>query len=302
MRFKLIAIAFSLFGLIISSTTSQGADNEKRELKKTERKARDKYLGLGLGLSYLNTMDQATSPLKYKGFNFPFASLGYLTHSDKRIKTLESDFSFGNLHSGVETPWYDAPNTSYYLTIRYNILYRLKTIINNRINWYIGPEFNINGHFRVNYKYDNSALTFDNYYGTGLATRFEFPFSWKSRTTKFLWMNLHRRDRNLRLSWQLSTPVLSYLIRPTYVTITNFIDFENRTSISNEQTSGGIFVPLNLRSQTELFYILHNQNMFKLSYIWNFYHHDPGYNKVQTAFHGVAFSFIFKFNNKPSAK
>ncbi len=291
-----------MFSYFMIGATCHGADNEKREIKKVERKARDKYLGLGLGFSYLNVMDQATSPLKYKGFNFPFASLGYLTHSDKRIKTFETEFSFGNLNSSIETPWYDAPNTSYYLVIRYNIIYRLRTIVNDKINWYIGPEFNINGHFRVNYKYDNSALTFDNYYGAGIATRFEFPFSWKSRTSKFLSMNLHRRDRDLRLSLQLSTPVFSYLIRPTYVTITNFIDPEKRTTISDEQTTGGFFIPFNLRSQTELFYILHNQNMFKLSYIWNFYHHDPGYNKVQTAFHGVAFSFIFKFNNQPAAK
>jgi len=302
MRYKLPLILFSMFVIMLSSITSQGADKEKRDLKRTERKARDKYLGLGLGFSYVNVMDQSTSPLKYKGFNIPFASLGYLTHSDKRIKTFETDFSFGNLKSSIETPWYDSPNTSYYLILRYNILYRLKRLMNEKINWYLGPEFNINGHFRVNYKYDNSALTFDNYYGAGIATRFEFPFSWKSRTSKFLWMNIHRRDRALRLSWQISTPLLSYLIRPTYVTITNFIDPEKRTTVSDEQTSGGIFTPFNLRSQTELYYILHNQNMFKVSYIWNFYHHDPGYNKVQTAFHGVAFSFIFKFNHKPAVK
>jgi hypothetical protein len=298
-------IAYMLAGLFLAAVVSQPAragDKEKRESKKTERRARDKYLGLGLGFSHLKVMDQATSPLLYKGFNFPFASLGFMTHSDKVIKTFETDFSYGNLRSDVETPWYDAPNTSYYLAMRYNILYRLRKICKEKVNWYLGPEFNINAHFRVNFKYDNSAFTFDNYYGMGVATRIEFPFSWKSSSSKFLWMKINRRNRDLRLSWQLSTPVISYLIRPTYVTITNFIDPDLRTKISDEQTTGGIFVPFNLRSQTELYYILHNQNMFKLSYIWNFYHHDPGYNKVQTAFHGLTFSFIFKFNYKPIAQ
>ncbi len=296
-RFSFVLLL--LFLLIIVSLPAHSRDKEKRELKKTERRARDKYLGLGLGFSYVKVTDQATSPLLYKGFNFPFASLGFMTHSDKIIKTFETDFSFGNLKSDIETPWYDSPNTSYYLAIRYNILYRLRKIVNEKINWYLGPEFNINGHFRVNYKYDNSALTFDNYYGLGIATRFEYPFSWKSSSFKFLGINFNRRDRDLRLSWQLSTPVASFLIRPTYVTITNFIDPDLRTKITDEQTTGGIFVPFNLRSQTELYYILHNQNMFKLSYVWNFYSHDPGYNKVQSAFHGLAFSFIFKFNYKP---
>jgi hypothetical protein len=295
-------VLLSLFLLIIVSLPAHSRDKEKRELKKTERKARDKYLGLGLGFSYVKVTDQATSPLLYKGFNFPFVSLGYMTHSEKIIRTFETDFSFGNLRSDIETPWYDSPNTSYYLAIRYNMLYRLRKIFNEKVNWYLGPELNINAHLRVNYKYDNSALTFDNYYGLGIATRFEYPFSWKSSSFKFLGINFNRRDRDLRLSWQLSTPVAGYLIRPTYVTITNFIDPDLRTKITDEQTTGGIFVPFNLRSQTELYYILHNQNMFKLSYIWNFYSHDPGYNKVQSAFHGIAFSFIFKFNYKPAAQ
>ncbi len=299
-NFIVLAIQVSLFMLI--SLPDQAANKDKRELKKTERKARDKYLGVGLGFSNVKVTDQATSPLMYKGWNFPFATLGYLTHCEKRIKTFETDFSYGNLRSSVETPWYESPSTSYWLVMRYNILYQVRKIVHQKINWYIGPEVNVNANFRINFKYDNSALTFDNYYGAGIASRLEYPFSWKSRDIKFLWMKIHRRDRNLRLSWQLSTPLVSYLIRPTYVTITNFIDPGLRTKITTEQTSWGIFVPFNLRSQTELYYILHNQNMFKLSYVWNFYSHDPGYNKVQSAFHGFQFSFIYKFNYKPVAQ
>jgi hypothetical protein len=299
MKYKLPLFILFLFLFALMGKPLQSRDKVKKDLKKTERKARDKYLGLGLGFSKVKVMDGATSPLLYKGLNIPYISLGYLTHSEKIIKTFETDFSFGNLKSRTETPWYDAPNTSYYLAIRYNIQYRLLKICKEKIYWYVGPEFNINGHFRINFKYDNSAFTFDNYYGTGVATRFEFPFNYKGSSFKFLGLNFKRRDRDLRLSWQLSAPIVSYLIRPTYVTITNFIDPDQRIKISDEQTTGGFFVPFNLRSQTELYYILHNQNMFKLSYIWNFYHHDPGYNKVQSAFHGVQFSFIFKFNYKP---
>lgn len=264
--------------------------------KKAERKARDKYLGIGLGSAWVKVTDNATSPLLYKGFVFPAAKLDYLVHSERIIKTLEADFSYGNLFTRTETPWYDPANTSYFAAMRFNILYSIMKLASEKINWYIGPEVNINGHFRVNYKYGNSAFTFDNYNGAGFATRFEFPFSHKARKVKLWFMNFNRRDRDLRLSWQLSMPVVSYMIRPTYVTITNFIDPDLQTSISSEQTDGGFFVPLNIRSQTELYYTLHNQNELKISYIWNFYNHDPGYNKVQSAYHGLLFSFLFKFN------
>lgn len=292
--FVLLALFFAFSFIYAQDTVSI----TKKEANKMVRKARDRYLGLGLGTNDIKVIDNTTSPLLYKGFQFPYAKLDYLIHSTVRIKTLESEFSFGWLSTRTQTPWYDPQNTSYLVVIRYTILYRVRTLANDKINWYLGPEFNLNGHFRVNYKYGNSAFTFDNYNGIGAATRVEFPFSYKARKVSIWFMNFNRRDRNLRLSWQLSAPFVSFMIRPTYVTITNFIDPDLQRKITSENTDGGFFVPLNIRSQAELYYELHNENMFKLSYIWNFYNHDPGYNKVQSAYHGFLFSFIFKFNHK----
>jgi hypothetical protein len=277
-----------------------GSETEKREERRTERKARDKYLAAGPLFSFVKVVDHTTSPLLYKGFNFPGASIGYLVHSEKRIKTLESDFAAGNLKTSTVTPWYNPVNTSYLLVIRYNILYRLDRFSNEKFRWYIGPELNINGHSRVNYKYGNSAFTFDNYNGAGVASRIELPFSWENKELKCWFLKINRRDRDLRLSWQISMPLVSLMVRPTYVTITNFIDPELQAKITSDHVTGGFLVPLNIRSQTELTYILHNQNMLRLGYIWNFYNHDPGTNKVQSAFHGLIFSFMFKFNHKPS--
>lgn len=296
----LFILVFIASALLVSAQQAENPDEPSS--KKAIRKARDKYLGLGLGFSYVRVTDNATSPLSYRGWQFPAAKLDYLVHSDRIIKTLETDFSFGFLSTRTETPWFDPTTTSYFVALRYNILYRIKTLAKDRINWYLGPEFNINGHFRVNYKYGNSAFTFDNYNGIGVATRFELPFRWNAKDVKFWFMNFKRRDRDLRLSWQLSMPVVSLMIRPSYVTITNFIDPALQARITNDHVTGGFFVPFNIRSQTELYYVLHNQNMLKLSYIWNFYSHDPGYNKVQSAFHGLLFSMILKFNNKPAKK
>ena len=82
---------------------SLAGDKTKKEAKKLERKARDKYLGLGLGFSHSKVIDKATSPLLYKGFGFPYISLNYFVHSDKRIKSLEIDFAFNQLNTRTET-------------------------------------------------------------------------------------------------------------------------------------------------------------------------------------------------------
>lgn len=299
----LFIILFLFATVVLPTKIIEAQDTiQKKEARKQIRKSRDKYAYMGFGFSHINVVDNITSPLMYKGFQFPYTSIGYLNHSTKKIQTFEVDFSFGWLKSRTESPWYVPTNTSFYANIRYDLLYYLRSFAKERINWYIGPEINFNGHYRINNKYGNSAFTFDSYLGAGFASRFELPFSWKGRTYRFLGKDRNRRHRDLRLSWQLSTPVVSLLVRPTYVTITNFIDPELQAKITNEHISGGFFVPFNIRSQTELYYVLHNQNMFKLSYVWNFYSHNPGYNKVQSAFHGLYIAFIFKFNNKPAAE
>jgi len=289
---------FLIFGIVIANA-KQETLSEGVKTKKELRKSRDKFLSIGSGLSYIKVIDNATSPLLYNGLQIGNASLGYLVHSKERIKHIDVDFNFGWLKTRTETPWYDPRNTSYRVVLRYNILYRTRFDIFDKVAWYLGPELNLNGHFRVNYKYDNSAFTFDNYNGIGIATAFEYPFSWKSRDCKLWFVKIHRRERNLRLNWQLSTPVLSFMIRPTYVTITNFIVPELQSKITADHIDGGLFVPFNLRSETNLYYELNNLNLLKLSYVWNFYSHDPGYNKVQSAYHGLMFSIVFKFNKTP---
>lgn len=294
---RLILISCFL-GFIITTFSQEAIQEKTSSTKKEVRKARDKYLALGMGFSKVKVMDQATSPLLYGGMEIASAKLDYLVHSEKVIKTLEAEFGFGWLKSGTISPWYNPTITSYRFNLRYNQLYSIQKFARGKINWYLGPEANMNGHFRVNYKYDNSALNFEAYTGLGIATRFEFPMHYDAKQLKLWFIKINRRDRDLRLNWQFSTPIVGYIIRPTYVTVTNFIDPDLQTSINPGQTAFGLFIPVNLRSQTELYYMLHNQNMLKLSYIWNFYSYDAGFNKVQSASHGFLLSFVFKFNYK----
>lgn len=293
---KLSIISFLTY-FVLSSAFCFSQEVSKKEIRKQQRKDRDKYLETGFGGSIVKAVDNATSPLMYKGFA-PATSINYLVHSEKVIKALETDFSFGFLNSRTESPWYQQQNTSIIFNIRFYKLYQLRRIFKEKVNWYLGGEVFINSHFRINTKYGNSAFNFEGYTGLAASTRFEFPFSYKARKVKIWFMKFNRRDRDLRLSFQTSLPIVNYLVRPTYVTVTNFIDPELQSAITKDHTYGGFFVPFSIRTNTELFYILHNQNMLKLSYAWTFFSHNPGYNKVQTATHNFMFSYIFKFNQK----
>jgi hypothetical protein len=123
----------------------------------------------------------------------------------------------------------------------------------------------------------------------------EFPFNYESKDCKFLGMKLHRRDRKLLLSWKLYVPVFTSIYRPNYVSILNFIDPE--TSVfKTENLHSGIFTFLEIQSDIELYYFLHNGNILKLSYLWEYHQYRPGTNDVQGAMNGLGFSFVFKFN------
>lgn len=292
---KLVPLIF-LVSLFIMPALCLSQETDKKEARKLNRKARDKYLVTGFGGSIVKAVDNATSPLMYKGFA-PATSLHYFVHSEKVIKAFETDFCFGWLKPRTESPWYQIQNTSFILNFRFYKLYQLKRIFKEKVNWYLGGEVFINNFYRINYKYGNSALNFESYAGLGPITRFEFPFGYKSRKVKIWFMNFNRRDRDLRLSFQASLPLVNFLVRPTYVTVTNFIDPDLQSAVTSDNIYGGFLIPFSIQTNTELYYILHNQNMLKLSYNWSFFSHNPGYNKVQTATHNFMFSYIFKFNN-----
>jgi len=277
--FLICALIFIFEQAMADDNSSPPADKEKKEERKIEKKSRSRYLWLGMGLSIVKVIDNATSPLLYKGVEFPYVSLGFMAHSDKKIRIFEIDYSSGSLKSRTETDWEDLRINSYYIVLRFNKLYRVRPIWKDRINWYLGPEANGNIHVRYNPKFENSSVNYDTYFGLGISNRFELP--------------LQTKKRRLRFSWQLSMPIVGFIIRPSYVTIPHYFDSNIMATLT---TKGGFFVPFNIRSQLEFYYELRNQNMFKLSYIWNFMNHNPGYNKVQSAFHGIQFSFIYKLN------
>lgn len=293
---SLFLLFCSLF--LIQTGFSQETKADKKARKKTERKARDKYLSSGLGVVKMSAKDYATSPLLYSGAT-GFGNLEYLIHSDKLIKTFGLSLGSGTLKTDKD----DHPNltrssaTGIYFDFRFLYLMKIMKLADDRVTWYIGPGLDFTNYSRINFKYGNSAYNYEYMLDLGFASRIEFPFGYKSKDCKFLGMKFHRRDRQYRLSWQLYLPVIGTIYRPGYVTITNFSNPDEPVFNANN-LSTVVFKFLQISSNVELFYLLHNGNMLKLSYLWEYYQFNPGFNKVQGALNGVYFSFIFKFNEK----
>ncbi|NOX46792.1 MAG: hypothetical protein GXO89_07425 [Chlorobi bacterium] len=294
MRYFLLIFISALFFSI--SVQAQETKEERKTRKKTERKARDKYLGAGIGFAKMSAKDKATSPLLYSGPTL-LSNLDYLVHSDKLIKTVEFTAGVSEIRTNKDTHYGLTRSYAYgfYFNFRFTHNQKVLQFAKDKIKWYVGPGINITNFSRINYKFGNSLYNYEYMAGIGVSSRMEFPFSYKGKDFKFLRMKLHRRDRQLLLSWKLYVPVFTSIYRPNYVSILNFIDPE--TSIFNTNNlHSGIFTFLEIQSDIELFYFLHNGNILKLSYLWEYHQYKPGENEVQGAINGLNFSFVFKFN------
>ena len=302
MRFLSVLLFVNLF-VFINLSFAQESETDRKQRKKIERKARDKSLNAGFGFAKMSAKDKATSPLLYSGM-IVLGNLEYLVHSDKLIKTFDLSLGAGILRTDKDTHYglTRGYGGSIYFNFRFTHLHWLLQKKNKKIKWYLGPAFDFSNFSRFNFKYGNSLYNYEYMAGIGLSNRFEFPFSYSSKDFKFLGLKMHRRDRDLVLSWQLFIPVFTSVYRPGYVTILNFADPETSLFVP-ENLKTGIFTYFHVSSEVELFYKLHNRNMLKLTYLWEFYQYDPGYNKVQGAINGLYFSFVFKFNkNKARAE
>jgi hypothetical protein len=290
----LFLLAFSILSL---ESLSQEIKSDKKQLKKAERKARDKFLSSGFGVLKMSGKDKATSPLLYSG---PTAMLDleYLVHSDNIIKTFDLSAAVGILRTDKNA--IKSINRGQAIGINFNFhfdhLHRSFKKEGRKLKYYLGGGLDFSNYSRVNYKFQNALYNYEYMFSLGLAGRMELPFSYKSKKVKFLGMNFNRRDRDLRLSWQMYIPVFTSIYRPNYVSILNFAD-PDVPLINPDNFKAGIFSYFQFRSKLELFYILHNGNQLKLSYLWEFYQYNPGYNKVQGALNGAYFSFIFRLNN-----
>ncbi len=294
MRYFLLMFLSVLF--LQQNIVAQETKQERKNRKKTERKARNKYLGAGIGLAKMSAKDKATSPLLYTGPT-AIANLDYLVHSDKLIKTVEFAAGASMLLTDEDTHYGLTRSYAYglYFNFRFTHNFKAAQFAKNKVSWYVGPGLNFTNFSRINQKYGNSMFNYEYMSGIGLSSRMEFPFSYKSKDFKFLGLKLHRRDRDLRLNWKLYFPVFTSIYRPGYVVVPNFIDPETEL-FTSENLKTGIFTFLQIQSEINLHYLLHNGNMLRLSYLWEYYQYKPGNNNVQGAINGFRFSFVFKFN------
>lgn len=261
---------------------------------KQTRKARPKYIQIGLGLNFGSVRDYATSPITYNGALFNY-SLARLNMDSKREVKLTARFNNGGYgYSRDEGIPVSERASVYALFLNYYRLYRIGSRNDDKWNIKAGGMFDVMTDVRYNPAFMNAGVgyeVFTTLFASGKVTRnFVRP---NPVEKKFLFIKYKLKPRVIQISYQLNIPAVNGVARNGFAYIGN--ERINQTVLFNEyeyQLFSGF------RVSSELAYTnqMHNGNMWRLSYLWDVYTTGGDLNRFEMANHIVEFSLLFHLN------
>ncbi len=289
-----------VFFIIICITAFQGINASELSNDTISRKTKKpfhNFLQIGVVGSHFSVRDAATSPLIYSGLQ-KGAQLGILLYSEKIKYNLEYNFLRGHLTSR------NFPDNDTYKTLSYcnyldiGVQKRLFLSFSSKWRLWVGAGISAIANIRSNTKFDNANLNYDGFASLGTVFSLERVLNLEAKQFNLGIFKYPLRERNMKLVFSAIIPVFTEAYRPDYSVIDDFVDGGRKVIDVNRLTPVSFCSYLSGTFKTEVFYFLHNQNMFKFGYIWNYYKYTPEYNNVAGVNGSISVSIVFRLNNK----
>lgn len=259
----LLPLCFSLF---VGALAAQEPDLPKRTVR----------MLIGAGAGWETYRDRAMSPLLYEGLQGA-AGTGVEIEGTRVLHRIEGLFFFGN------TSAQDIGGTTENLAFMANGIHlrRLGTV-GAKWLWRAGPALSSWGSLRFHRSLVNSNYFYDLFISLGAAGSVE-------RELRFL-------HRNWRAGWQLSVPMLSWGLRPTYSGLVAATPDEEETAAPylEEARLGTFGVLTRVNSRVYLTYALPNSNQLSLVYHWDMFHSDVGHHPISHAMNALQLNLSVK--------
>jgi hypothetical protein len=250
------------------------------------------FLEVGLGLDYHAVRDKGTSPLTYRGL-LPSIHLQYFIRNDRFLGILDENFHIGSIYSRESSGKSKA--VSYNNTLSFNSLFKVQR--GEKYRFLLGGELGSLANVRVNDRFSNADLNYDIMVFLAPSAMVEFNTFHKGGKMDLGLFSMSKRPREFKFQYAAAVPVFTALLRPGFVTINDFVD-DNSLTMEPENTS---FVSFNhlfvIKNRFTLYYILHNENMIKFNYNFDYFSYYRGYNPVKGFHSGFMLSLVFRFNN-----
>lgn len=231
-----------------------------------------RYLELGFGATLHRLQDPAVSPMIYTGG--PIAiELGFEKRKPHSISRFALSGDIGRLDSKNATELRPMASNYFQADLSYQYLRRLPALSANRFTWFLGGQYRWHNSIRLTPQNDTGFITFLIANSISVAARGETA--------------LQLFGRQVELGWIGSLPLLSHVIRPSYLNLYNYLDPEH--DWLQERLEASEILTFNrfpgFQSRLEFTYPIANGNQLRFAYDWGFYHYN-GSRRVNAGRHG----------------
>ncbi|MGB3465234.1 MAG: hypothetical protein WBA74_08190 [Cyclobacteriaceae bacterium] len=282
----LLIVSFILSGMDISAQTEE----KKWSDKKTERKNRPFYIGIGAGWNSVSFRDFATSPLIYGGSGATI-DLSTIRIDDKKETATNLNISLGNYSASIAESF----SQSSVITIRnsYQQLYRLKKYSNERWNIKAGGRVGWLLNNRDNSSLGNNSFGLEivgNLFGSLKVTR---DLSRKKEKEMKIWFVRYKlKPLTRNISAQFNLGIINSNLRNGFA----YIAQDGVINDSNVFADYRFNFLSGFRISTVFNYTIHltKGNLVRLGYIWDAYHTGEEFDKFEMASHQILLSLWFR--------
>ena len=233
---------------------------------------------LGAGAGWETYRDQAMSPLLYEGIQGT-AGMGFEIGGARVLHRLEGLFFFGN--TSAQRIGGTTENLAF--MVNGSHLSRLGTA-NAKWQWRAGPAISSWGSLRYHQSLVNSNYFYDLFISLGVAGSVERQF----RLLRRNWLG----------GWQLTVPVLSWGLRPTYSGLVAATPDDELTPAPylDEARLGAFGVLTRVNSRMHLTYALPNDNQLSLVYHWDMFRSDAWHFPITHAMNALQLNLSVKLS------
>lgn len=247
-----------------------------------------KYLGIGILGDYQSSRDFGVSPLIYKGYHF--GGTGELGFEGKRWD-IAIDGGVGVGESKVtKVAVFTAESTVFYYNGRF--LYKIWDKNDGKLDFRAGLHLGGYSAQRVTPAFLNASLVWESINTLFVSGKLNWRLSYAQSERKLLFIKQREGTRYLKLSTQLSLPVLNAVWRPDYAYIDDFSDGDADVFENNKLRFGG----LRLQWRSDAYYYLLNGNAIRLSYLWDALRSSGEINRLELGHHQLLLGMMIRLN------
>lgn len=247
-----------------------------------------KYLGVAALVDYQNSRDFGVSPLIYKGFHF--GGMGELGFEGQRWD-IAIDGGVGVGESTIsKIATFSSESTVFYYNARF--LYKLWDKNDGQFDFRAGLHVGGYSAQRITPAFLNASLVWESINTLFASGKLNWRLSHEQSAGKFLFIKRRKGTRHMKLSTQLSLPLLHSVWRPDYAYIDDFSDGDADVFNNNKLRFGG----LRLQWRSDFYYYLLNGNALRLTYLWDAQRSSSEINRLELGHHQAILGMMVRLN------